>query len=411
MGGNLLKTLFTTIKTKMTSIVTKVKRWTNWSYIQTQVTLTVRNVFSKLLDVKPRNKQDYYEIFGWLVSRRLAYAVVVVTILLCVYYLISLQATLVSGGAEGIRTYAYDSIMLRFADEKVRIKGKSGYIAYEGQVKNGSVNGYGILYNPQGTVVYQGNFEKNQYHGSGTRYYDNGTPQYIGTFQANQFEGTGKQYRQNGSMIYEGEFSFGKKEGKGKLYDNGGNLIYTGNFSQDELLYSDLLGKKSAEVAEAYGGKRILYEQDGDFAVILDDISAMYLGGSNRETLDDEMAVERVLVLKNYFTAGGRMYTGVDQLEEYFGTKDFEGNSEVTLAEALSINWLAEKQTGSAQTVDMELTTVLDDYLIVEGFDDTYVVYLYSFHKEGLVYTFVCQDRNDSFSFYSIEQEEGVAVE
>ena len=186
MGDNLFRVLLASIKAKVTPFVTKVKMWTSWNFIRTRVITKIRDFFTSLLDVKPRHKKDYYSVFGWLVSRRLAMAVVVAVGVLSLYYLFSVQKTLTSARTEGIKTYDYDSIMLRFAEERVRIRGKSGYLAYEGDVKNGSVTGYGTLYNREGVVVYQGNFDKNRYQGNGTRYYDNGTLMYTGNFQERQ---------------------------------------------------------------------------------------------------------------------------------------------------------------------------------------------------------------------------------
>ncbi len=409
MGDNLFRVLLTSIKAKVTPLVTKVKMWTSWNFIRTTLIAKIRDFFTSLLDVRPRHKKDYYSVFGWLVSRRLAMAVVVAVGVLSLYYLFSACKTLTFAKAEGIKTYDYDSIMLRFAEGKVWIRGKSGYLAYEGEVKGGSVTGYGTLYNREGVVVYQGNFDKNRYQGYGTRYYDSGTMMYNGNFQNNLFEGTGKLYRENGSLAYEGEFVLGKKDGSGKLYDNGSNLVYSGSFSQDELLYGSLLGKKVSEMADLYKGKRILYEDDQNFAVVLEDIDAMYLGWGDSQSLDDEIVVEQVLVLKNSLGMGGKTFTTIEELRGYFGTEDYEGNSEVTMPEAVAINWMADYRKGFQRKVDMELSTDYDDYFVVEEFDPSYTVYLYSFRKDGLIYTFVCQDREDTFSFYSIEKDGGGA--
>lgn len=407
MGDNLFRVLLASAKAKITPFVTKVKMWTSWNFIRTRVISKIRDFFTSLLDVRPRHKKDYYSVLGWLVSRRLAMAVVVVIGVLSVYYLYSIHSTLISARAEGIKTYGYDSVMLRFANEKVRIKGKSGYLAYEGDVKSGTVTGYGTLYNPAGTVVYQGNFDKNMYQGNGTRYFDSGILMYTGNFQENLFDGNGKLYRENGSLAYEGEFALGKKNGNGKLYDNGSNLVYTGSFSQDELLYSALLGKKVSEVADAYKGKRTLYEDSQNFAVVLEDIDAMYTGWGESQTLDDEMAVDRVLVFRDSFPAGGKNLATIEELKNFFGAEDYQGNSEVNMPEAVAINWIADHKGGSLRRVDMELTSEYEDYLIVEDYDVAYTVYIYSFHKDGLIYTFICQDRGENFSFYSIEREEG----
>lgn len=404
-GRNLFQVLFTAIKTRITPIVTKIRLWTSWNFIRTQLISRLRNFFASLLDVKPRNKKDYYEILGWMISKRLAFAALVVVGVLSIYYLLSINNVFSTVQTEGIKTYSYNSIQLRFASGKVRIKGKSGYLAYEGDVDKGTVTGFGTLYNPRGNVVYQGNFEKNMYQGSGVCFYDDGAMQYSGNFTENLFDGFGKLYRENGSLAYEGEFFLGKKEGTGVLYDTGSNQIYSGSFSQDELLYSELLGKKVSEVSQIYTGRRVLYENDEDFAVVLEDIDAMYLGQDNSQTLDDERTVEEVIVLKDSFTTGGTARTSIADLRQYFGVERYEGNSDVTMPEAVAFNRLAASRGGNV--IEMNTSPVYDDYIQIDDWDDSFAVYLYSFEKDGLVYTFVCDDREAGFCFYTIERVEG----
>lgn len=406
MGDNLFKVLITSAKAKITPFVTKVKMWTSWNFIRTRLISSIRDFFSSLLNVRPRHKKDYYEVFGWLVSRRLAVAIVVAVGVFGLYYLLSVHSLLSSARTEGIKTYSYHSLLLRFAKEKVRIQGKSGYLAYEGEVDNGSVTGYGTLYNPDGVVVYQGNFDKNQYQGTGTRYYDDGTMMYTGNFQQNLFDGSGKLYRANGSLAYDGEFSLGRREGMGKLYDASSNFIYEGGFSQDELLYSELLEKSVAEVAEVYQGKRTLYESSEEFVVALEDIDALYQAEEAEHTLDGEQSVAQVLVLKQEFMAQGKALTTIEELRAYFGEEDYRGNSMITLSEAIAVNRTLTKGSGFFRNVSIELTSEYDDYYQVTGWDENYSIYLYSFHKDGLIYNFICQEKEHLFSFYTIEQME-----
>lgn len=410
MGDNLFKVLITTAKAKITPFVTKIKMWTSWNFIRTRLISSIRDFFGSLLNVKPRHKKDYYEVLGWLISKRLAIALVVSIGVFSLYYLFSVHTILNTARTEGIKTYHYDSILLRFAKEKVRILGKAGYLAYEGQVEGGSVTGYGTLYNREGNVVYQGNFDKNQYQGKGSRYYDDGTLMYTGDFQQNLFDGSGKLYRQNGSLAYDGEFALGRREGNGRLYDAGSNLIYTGGFSQDELLYSDLLGKQASEVADAYQGRRTLYEGSEEFVVVLEDIDAVYQGQEEENTLDGERTVEQVVVLKDVFYAGGEALTTIEALRDYFGEEDYQGNSAITLLEAVAAQRTQISPSGFRREVRMDTTSEYDDYYQVSGFDENYAVYLYSFHKEDLIYHFICQDREHSFSFYAIERIEGEAT-
>ena len=79
------------------------------------------------------------------------------------------------------------------------------------------------------------------------------------------------------------------------------------------------------------------------------------------------------------------------------------------MQEAVAINWMADHRGGFLKSVKMEITSEYDDYFVVEGFDPAYTVYIHSFRKDGLIYTFICQDREDIFSCYSIEKEEGEA--
>ncbi len=406
MGDNLIQTLASSVEAKIVPLAAKVKQWVSWKQIRAKLLPKIHGFVSSLFNVRPRNAKDYFEVFGWLVSRRLAFAVMTVAGVLSLSYLVSIRASMASDGAEGIRTYAYDSIMLRFVKGKVRITGKGGYLAYEGEVEGGSATGYGTLYRRSGMVVYRGYFDKNRYQGSGSCYYDTGSMHYTGDFQENRFDGEGKLYRENGSLEYEGSFALGRKDGEGKLYDHGGNQIYSGAFSQDELVYSDLIGKKASEVAEAYTGKRILYEDESSFLVLMEDISVMYQGGGEGESLDGEAAVESVTVMKDSFKAGEKACRTIEELREYFGEEIYEGNSEATLSEAVALNWLADRKGGKSQRVEMELSPEYDDYIVVEDYDRSHTVYMYSFRKEGLLFTFICEDRDGAFSFYTIENEE-----
>lgn len=410
MNNSLLQLLIANIKARIVPLVAKFKQWTSWNFIRTRLLAGIQNAFTKLLNIRPRHKKDYYEIFGWMVSRRLAMALVVITGVVSIYYLVNVRHLQNAVMGEGIKTYSCQSVMLRFASGKVRIKGKSGYLAYEGEVKDGGTNGYGVLYNPEGTVVYRGNFENSQYQGSGERYYDNGSMMYSGEFQANQFEGSGKLYRENGSLEYSGTFVMNKKEGEGKLYDDGSTAIYNGNFHQDQIVYSDLLGKKLSDIPEIYTGTRLLYDDTQEFAVVMEQINAMYQGGGESDRMDGETLVEKVSVLNGTFYTGSKECTTIDEVQDYFGAEDFEGNSEISMPEAVALNWMVRNRGLEAQAVDMTVNSDYSDYQEITGYDSSRLVYIHAFRKDGLLYSFICPDRTGGFWFYSIEKEEGGAA-
>ena len=396
------------MKAKITPLVTKFRQITSGNFIRTRLISKIRQFFVMIFDVRPKNKKDYYEVFGWLVSKKLAYAVVVVIGVLSMIYLVSIRSMYLPQKQEGgIKTYDYNDVMLRFAKGNVRILGKSGYLAYEGEVEKGGVTGYGNLYGVDGTLLYQGNFEQNQYEGSGVQYYADGTMHYKGNFSGNLYEGNGKLYRENGTLAYDGEFARGMKEGTGKLYAAGDKPVYEGSFSRDQLVYSALLGKTTAEVAQAYSGSRVIYRNDNEFTVLMPDIQALYVGVTDEESLEDQVMVDSVYVLKDTITLGNRQCTTISELREVFGDEVYDGNSIVTLPEAVAINTLNQQKQTMNGSVEMETTDEYTDVITVNGIQEDYPVYLYSFRKDGLLYTFVCNDKNDTFSFYSIMSEEG----
>ncbi len=406
MGDNLFSVLISTIKSRFASIVSKIKLWTSWNFIRTKVIGGIRDFFFKLLDVRPKHKNDYYTIFGWMVSKRLAYAIVIIIGVLSVWYITSTTkvfSAFTSTG--GLRTYKYDSLMLRLASKRVRITGKSGYLAYEGEVSKGYVNGNGDLYSPQGILLYSGTFEKNMYEGQGIQYFDSGAIHYNGNFHKNLYEGKGLLYRENGSQSYDGEFLAGMKSGKGKLFDTAGNLIYDGSFSSDSILYSELLGKTAEDVSKMYLGKQILYEDGSDSSytmVSLQDIKAIYVAEGDASASDDAATISSVLVLKDEFGYGEKKTNDIGALTELLGNPVFEGNTVVTLPEAVAVNQLNDLKYSVKGKVDMDTTAVFDDDIVVNNYDGTYSVYVYTYEKGGLAYTFICKERGGHFFFYEI---------
>ena len=236
MGDNLFSVLIATIKSRFAAIVSKLRLWLSWNYVRTRVIGGIRDFFFKLLDVKPKNKNDYFSVFGWMVSKRLAYAGIIIVGVLSIWYIGATTKVfdrLTANG--GLRTYSYDSVLLRLAKDKVRIKARSGYVAYEGEVSKGYVTGVGTLYSPDNVMLYNGSFLKNRYEGEGSQYYETGALRYTGSFHDNLYEGEGKLYREDGTEEYEGGFFAGMKDGHGKLVDSGNNAIYEGSFASDEI--------------------------------------------------------------------------------------------------------------------------------------------------------------------------------
>ncbi|MBE5846475.1 MAG: hypothetical protein E7300_02225 [Lachnospiraceae bacterium] len=410
MGGtNIFTVLITTIKAKVTPLVTKLKYWTSWSFLKAKVISRIRDFFTSILDIRPKHKRDYYEIFGWLVSKKLAFAAVIVVGVFSLYYLFGIHHILSDedGEARGVKTYSYDSLLLRFASDKVKITGESGYLAYEGYVDGGAATGEGTLYGPAGNVVYRGLFDKSMYNGHGYFYYPDGTLCYQGDFKDNLYEGEGKLYRMNGSLEYAGAFALGVKEGAGTLYDVSNNPVYTGNFVNDCLQYSELLGKTTAEAAEKYTGKQILYSTDDSALIRYSDLNMLVAAKRDEDSVDAGYVIDGVYVLDASFRDGLQDRTSIADLKQTFGNPSYEGNSVITPAEAILINELNLKKDIRMPSVDMDLSQDFTEAYTINGVDDSYEIYLYSFQRDGLVYNFICRDKNEGFLFYFIEKGEG----
>ncbi len=409
MGSELFTVLISTIKSRFASIVSKLRLWTSWNFIRTRIIGGIRDFFLKLLDVKPKSRDDYYTIFGWMVSKKLAYAIIVIIGVLSIWYIgVSTKIFSSIGSAEGLRTYNYNSLLLRFAKNKVRIRGKSGYIAYIGDVDKGYVTGQGDLYSPDNVLVYSGSFEKNKYEGAGNQYFGNGVMHYTGSFHENFYEGQGRLFREDGTLEYEGQFSNGLKEGEGKLFDGGANALYEGSFSSDSIVYSELIGKDAPEIREKYFGKQILYESgenlDEGTSMLLKDIGCICSLISDGSAADDTEKTEAVYVLSNEFRSGSAKADDIDGLKKIFGNPVYEGNSDVIFPEAMAINTLNEKKLTLSGKVHTDTTENFSDDYFINSYDRDYKVYIYSFQKGDLMYSFVTGEPGGSFQFYSISE-------
>lgn len=401
---NILQILVNAIKSRVMGLYTTIQMWTNPSFVKTKVSTVIRTFFTQTLSVKPRHKKDYYAISKWLVSKKLIYFIVLVVGVLCAYYLLIINPIISFNNVAGVREYYYNAIPLRFVNGSVKIKAKSGYVAYEGNVSKGAVEGKGTLYNINGDTVYIGDFAENKFEGTGKAYYPANVLKYEGTFSNNLYEGEGTLYRENGSMEYSGAFSKGKKDGMGTLYDTGSNQVYQGLFSQDELVYTDLIGKSTAEIGKAYTGVTNFYMGDNNqFVASLKDIDAVYQGDSSDTNIEDEIMVDIIYVSHNYITLGGKRVSSVADLIDYFGTPSYQGYTKLKLAEQIVIKDMIENGDATFDQVSMTIVpSNTNDVFNVSGYSRDKTVYLYTFLKDGVEYQFFCPEKRGDFGFYGV---------
>lgn len=339
----------------------------------------------------PKSESDYTVIWKWKVSNRLAGLLGVIAVILSLLFIFATEISY--DRHQGKRTFGYDSILLNFVSGNVRIKAEAGYIAYEGNVKNGRVSGMGTLYKRDGSKIYSGEFEDNEYSGNGKLYGDNGII-YEGEFKHNLYQGTGSEYSDWGTIKYQGMFDNGKRNGKGILFDDNSNPVYEGNFYNGAIVYRDFLGKTTKDAAKMYTGNRDIYYDTSHFIVDMKDIGAMYSGSISDTSLDNKMIVNKVFIKSESSIIGGKNTCNIDEVKEIAGAPVYEGNVNISAEEAVALSSLS----------GLKVNYIFDEAMEITGYDKDKLLYIYSFQLENIQYTFYSETANGKFIMYSIEQ-------
>lgn len=365
-----------------------------------------KDFFQNLFHLKPEDDRDYYRIGSFLFSKKLVFVVMAAVGILSLAYLFLIKTGDAGEDGSVYKTYRYNSPALKFLNGRAIILGKSGYRAYVGDVAHGMVKGQGILYDKEGNLVYEGEFDGNSYNGAGKCYYKGGGVCYQGEFADNLYQGKGRLYRENGTLRYEGEFERGYMEGEGVLYNASGDAAYTGHFFRDEVQYQELLGKTTEEGAGMYTGKRMVYETGEGYLVSMKDIDALYFGTEQENVSEGNFLISGLYVLKDKVWLGGEEVTEISQLTAYFGLPVYQGYTYLSEEDEIALNEAVllyeDALFGPAM---LELENMFDDVSVLNSFEKNYEVYIYVFEKEDVTYTFFSGDKNQSFSFYRMEQE------
>lgn len=402
--NQLFQSLFASLRSRFLKISTRLRLWTSRAYWNTVLIARVRKFFSNLLNVRPKNKNDYYSMFRWLVSKRLAYAIVIGLGVLAGVYVFSMTPAAVEEPS-AMRTYRYNSLPLKFYEGRAQILAKDGHLAYRGMVRDGAAEGTGSLFLTDGALLYEGEFAGSRYNGSGKLYYPEGGLRYEGAFADNLYHGQGSAYRPNGVLEYQGGFSQGLRSGAGTLYDEAGSPLYQGSFQQDCLLYSELLGRTTTEVSGMYTGPVSIYSTASEYCVELEGIDALYAARDGVRSLDAEWTIGTVYVLENSFPIEGRRVSTISALNAALGEPEYAGTTEATLPEAAAANLLWERGRTDLGQVTMRASSSFDKVYDILSYDKSAAFYIYTYRKDGLIYTFYCPDNRSGFSMYSIAME------
>ena len=391
------------IKYRFSAITAKLRYWTNANFLRTRFTTKLYEWIIRLFSVKPRHKEDYYSLLGWLVSRRLIHAIIICVGLLCIGYLYTTKPLQSFGKQqEEIEVYAYNSFPLKFKDTTVSITAEKGYIAYTGQVKGGYAEGNGELFREDGGLVYSGTFSKNKYHGTGTQYYPSGQVKYTGEFEDNLYQGNGHLYRENGAIHYIGSFDKDFMHGQGELYNTTGEKIFEGEFKYGEVMYAQLLNKTAEEINNIYTGKQRIYTWNENTIIELEDLAALYVPKKKENSLEEEARSGMVYVIQDVFVFGNKRIDSLSSLKELLGEPQYEGNTYINVYDAVAVKRCMDY--GETITIDFELeySEIYEEYVQVESFNKEALMYMYMYEIDGINYSFLTEGYSDKFVMYTI---------
>lgn len=252
--NGLLGRITTALQSQLTSLSAFITKIQN---IGTQVAQFVQQKIQKFFQIitqNPRRKEDYWKFIGLYFSKKFVVMSLIITgifgyiLIYWVYPWADGRLWTANIGIESSKLSTFSGKARIFDTQKVKI--------YEGTVKQGHPDGYGVQYDSKGHKIYAGNFQSGKYHGEGKSYDIDDTLIYEGAFSNNLYEGEGKLYNSIGKIIYAGGFSAGMRSGTGIEYnpDNGLKMYY-GNHA------NDLRSGNGVEYEE--DGQEVLYE--GDF--------------------------------------------------------------------------------------------------------------------------------------------------
>ena len=98
---------------------------------------------------------------------------------------------------------------------------------YDGEWKDGKIDGVGTLYYASGDIAYHGQWKNEQFHGRGLIYNDE--PNHENLFDFSNFDTLNEHW-----IKYEGQFREDSKDGLGTLYLTNGNKFF-GIFRDDKV--------------------------------------------------------------------------------------------------------------------------------------------------------------------------------
>lgn len=270
-----IKRLIVTITSPFLKMLRSIKTKLSLNRILIKANQTIVKFIGSILSFRPQSYQDYFDIDGLLIAKKLVYLILLLLCVIPIVYFTKvatpIPATQTVKEQYEEKTFYYNDMALEGYTGKAIIKNTDNTVVYRGDVAEGLCSGQGIVYDLSGRKVYEGELLENKYNGKGKQYDQKGELIYEGDFIENLYEGNGTLWNHQKGQRYEGSFVSGKKEGTGTLYRAKDNrIIYTGDFSGGVYdgygtLYNFVTGEyyEGNFVNGKKEGEGILYDKKG----------------------------------------------------------------------------------------------------------------------------------------------------
>ena len=101
---------------------------------------------------------------------------------------------------------------------------------------------------------------------------------------------------------------------------------------------------------------------------------------------------------------GQTAISSLDDLTKAMGEPEFQGNTYITLPEAVAVELINQQEEPLEIDAQLETSALYDEVQTVESYQSMLEIYLYVYQTEDLIYTFFCENRDTPFFMYMVEQ-------
>ena len=116
-----------------------------------------------------------------------------------------------------------------------------------------------------------------------------------------------------------------------------------------------------------------------------------------------QSCVPSFLVMQDHINFGGNVCSTIAQVKDVMGSPTYQGDSFATFPEIIGIYEMSKTRNIYSGKPEIDMSQDLNDLATVKGYTRSYPVYLFSFERDGLLYSFLTKDSGGTgFEMYFI---------